>query len=220
VQQCVIVGLSAFGMTVARRLTELGCQVLAIDSNQERVQTMRDTVTQAVVADATDKELLTTLGVRDADAVVVSLGDQIDRSILVTLALKEVGAKNVIVKGVSDDHRKVLELIGVNEVIFPERDMAVRVANRLSAPRIVDQIELGQGYSVIELAAPQPWVGKTLLELGVRAKYTVEVILVKKSARGRALPEIDVPRPDAVIEPDDMLVVVGNDDALDAIKKL
>jgi len=181
---------------------------------------MRDTVSQAVVADATDKELLASLGVQDADAVVVSLGDHIDRSILVTLALKEAGARHIIVKGVSDDHRKVLNLMGVNEVIFPEREMAVRVANRLSAPRIVDQIELGEGYSVVELAAPQLWVGKTLLELAVRSEYNVEVIMMKKAARGRAVAKTEVPRPDAVIEPDDILVVVGSDDALDTIRKL
>ncbi len=219
-QQYVIVGLSAFGMTVAGRLAELGCQVLAIDTNRERVQAMKDVVSQAILGDATDKELLATLGVQDADAVVVSLGDHIDRSILVTLALKEAGAKHIVVKGVSDDHRKVLNLMGVHEIIFPEREMAVRVANRLSAPQIVDQIELGQGYSVIELAAPSPWIGKTLLELRVRPKYNVEVILVKKGARGRAVPEVGVPRPDAVIEPDDMLVIVGSDDALDVVKQL
>lgn len=220
-RQFAIIGLSAFGERVGKRLTELGCQVLVVDIDRDRIQEVKNWATEAVVADAIDKGVLAAMGLKDVDAAVVSLGNKIDLSILVTLFLKELGVRQIIVKGITPDHEKVLKLVGADEVIFPEEEMATRVANRLSAPTtVIDQIELAEGFSIVEIIAPKPWVGKTLAQLRVREKHSIEVILTKKRIPGADAPRASIPDPLEEIYKDDSLLLVGEESAIAAIKKL
>ena len=132
----------------------------------------------AVIADAADKEVLENLGISEVDAVVVSLGDRIDASILVTYYLRELGVKEIYAKAVSEDHGKILNVVGASEVIFPEKDMAERVANRLERSSILEYFEIADGYSIIEWAPPEAFVNKTLAELDLTNKFNVQVIMV------------------------------------------
>ena len=220
-RQFAIIGLSTFGERVGKRLSELGCQVLVVDRDRDRIQDVKNWATEAVVADAIDKGVLAAMGLKDVDAAVVSLGDKIDLSILVTLFLKELGVHRIVVKGITPDHAKVLKLVGADEVIFPEEEMATRVANRLSAPTtVIDQIELSEEFSIVEIIAPKPWIGKTLAQLRVREKYSIEVILTKKQVPGADTPRASIPDPLEEIHEDDRLLLVGEDSAISAIKKL
>jgi trk system potassium uptake protein TrkA len=218
--QFAIIGLSTFGERIGKRLSESGCQVLVIDRDRDKIQEVKNWATEAVVADAIDKSVLAAMGLKDVDGAVVSLGDKTDLSILVTLFLKELGVRRIIVKGNTPDHGKVLKLVGADEVIFPEEEMATRMANRLSAPRVIDQIELAEGFSIVEMLAPKSWVGKTLTRLRVRERHNVEVILVKKEVPGTDTPKVGIPDPSEEIGERDRLLLVGKDSAIAAMKKL
>lgn len=210
-----VIGLGKFGSHVARTLYERGQEVVGIDSDKERVQDMRDHCTQAITADCTDQDTLTALDVAGADALVVSMGESMDASILVTLYLRELGAKKIVVKAVSPDHGKILALIGATEVVHPERDTAVRVATALAAPSILEYLPLGPGFSLLELAAPVSFVGRSLGELQIRKRYHVLVVAVKN---GEAL-EL-VPGAAYTIARGDILVLIGKDEDLTAVTRL
>jgi trk system potassium uptake protein TrkA len=213
----VVIGMGNFGYYTARRLYEMGSEVMAIDHNKERIQSIKDQVSRAVVADATDREALERLGVPDVDVAVVSVGDRLDTSILITLYLKEMGVKEVMVKAVTEDHGKILEKIGASSVIFPERDSGVRLANSLSSPNVIEHLPLSQGYSILEMAASAKLVGKTLKELRLRNRFGVQVIAIKELVPERMhLP----PDPDFVLKDSDILIVVGQDESLESLKKL
>jgi trk system potassium uptake protein TrkA len=218
--QYAIIGLSTFGERIGKRLSESGCQVLVIDNDRDKIQEVKNWATEAVVADAIDKGVLAAMGLKDVDGAVVSLGDKTDLSILVTLFLKELGVRKIIVKGNTPDHGKVLKLVGADEVIFPQEEMAARIANRLSAPRVIDQIELAEGFSIVEMLAPKSWVGKTLIRLRVRERHNVEVILIKKDVPGADTPRVSIPDPSEEIGERDRLLLVGEDSAIAAMKKL
>ena len=215
-RKIVIIGAGSFGYHVAETLYKKGHEVLVIDKDKTVIQKIKDFCTQAVYADATDKETLEALGVKDMDAAVVSLGDRIEPSILVTLYLKELGVKEIIVKALSEDHAKILKYIGATEIIFPERDVAQRLANRLSAKNMLDYLNLAPGYSILEIVPPKKFVGKSLKELALRSKYGIQIIAVKE-----LVPEkVDlVPGGDFVIKDSDILIVVGKDEDLEKLSK-
>jgi trk system potassium uptake protein TrkA len=213
----VVIGIGNFGYYTAHHLYELGSEVMVIDSNKERIQSIKDQVSRAVVADATDREVLEHLGVPDVDVAVVSVGDRLDTSILITLYLKEMGVKEVVVKAVTVDHGKILEKIGASSVIFPERDSGVRLANSLSSPNVIEHLPLSEGYSILEIAASAKLVGKNLKELRLRNRFGVQVIAIKELVPDRMhMP----PDPDFVIKDSDILIVVGQDESLELLKKL
>ena len=213
----VVIGIGNFGYYTAQHLYELGSEVMVIDSNKERIQSIKDQVSRAVVADATDREVLEHLGVPEVDVAVVSVGDRLDTSILITLYLKEMGVKEVVVKAVTVDHGKILEKIGASSVIFPERDSGVRLANSLSSPNVIEHLPLSEGYSILEIAASAKLVGKNLKELRLRNRFGVQVIAIKELVPDRMhMP----PDPDFVIKDSDMLIVVGQDESLESLKKL
>ncbi|MDD5084419.1 MAG: TrkA family potassium uptake protein [Candidatus Omnitrophica bacterium] len=205
-KQIVVIGLGNFGYTLATSLAEGKCEVLALDRDRERIQQIKDFVTRAVVADAADKDALAELGINDADVAIVSLGDRIDVSILVTLFLKELGVKRILAKAVSDDHGKVLRLVGANEIIFPEKDEAVKLAASLIVPDILEYIRLSEDYSVVEIAAPEKFYSKSLKELQFRTKYGIEVLAIRRPLEGTLN---IIPSPDYKIQPDDCLVLIG-----------
>ena len=213
-----VIGLGHFGFNVAKRLYEDGHDVIAIDLRKELVQEIKGNSSQAIVADASERETLESIGVRDVDVAVVSLGEKLDASILVTLHLKEMGVEQIIVKALTDDHAKVLKMIGATELVFPEKDMAIRVAERLSTPTVLDQIEFMEGYSVVEIEAPKQFFGVALMEANIRHKYGLSVVLIRKKGEKGAV--LVAPRATDVISEGDILVLLGADDDIEKFKSL
>lgn len=210
-----VIGLGKFGATVVRSLHERGHEVIAIDRDRNRVQEVRDTSTQAIEANCTDQDTLRALGLQDADAVVVSLGEQMDASILVTLYLKELGLREIVVKAVSEDHGKILHLIGATEIVHPERDTARRVARGLGLRSIVEYLPLAADSSLVEVQVPAEFLGRTLAELEIRKRFQVLVVAIK---RGESL--VLATGGDERLQPGDVLVLVGRDVDLDAVGRL
>lgn len=214
-----VIGAGTFGSAVAETLSEGNNEVIVIDAAPEKVQAVQSFATQAVQADATDMETLVALGVNEADCAIVSLGEKIDLSILVTLHLKEMGVPEIVVKATTPEHGKILKLIGATEVIFPEKQMGQRVARRLSAPNIFDQIQLAEDLSALEVIAPPKLVGKTLKDLRLRDQYHVNLIAIR-APNGKGEMKTIIPRPEFQIRPEHVLVVVGMDDDIEAFKNI
>jgi trk system potassium uptake protein len=204
--QVAVIGLGKFGFHVAKSLHEAGHEVLAIDNNQSNVNEIADYTSKAVVLDARDKERLEALGIRDFDVVIVSLGERVDISALVSLHLKELGVKRLITKAGSDDHRKLLELIGVDEVIFPEREVAVRLAQRLSSPNLLELFNLGDDYGIQEIAPPESFFGKTLQSLELPQRLSLQVLAVRDALTHTMRVN---PGADFVVKESDSLLVLG-----------
>lgn len=208
-KQFIVVGLGRFGISVAETLSELGHDVLAIDKDEQIIQDIADKVTHAVQLDATDEYALRTLGVRNFDVAVVTIGSNIQSSIMVTLLLKEAGVNYIICKGQSELHKKVLLKIGADRVILPEKDMGIRVAHNLVSSNLVDLIELSEDYQIIEMKSPKSWVGKTLKQLDIRANYGITILAVREKDDINISPTADV-----VIPPGSVIVAVGSNEDL------
>ncbi|TCS70656.1 potassium channel family protein [Effusibacillus lacus] len=213
-KQYAIIGMGRFGTSVAKTLYEMGYEVLGIDSDEDRVQDAVDFVTHAVTADSTDENVLKALGIRNFDVVVVAIGADIQASILTTLILKEQGVKQIVVKAQNELHGKVLHKIGADKVVYPERDMGVRVAHNLISPNILDYIELSPEYSMVEIVANEKMVGKTLAESDIRRKFGCTVMAIKTGD------EINIsPMAHDRIKQGDILVVVGKNDNLQELEE-
>ena len=216
-----VIGLGRFGFSVAKTLAKYDAEVIAIDSQEERVKKAADFVTYAVQLDAIDEKALRSVGVQNVDTAIVSIGENIEASILVVMLLKELGIKNIIAKAVTTLHGKVLENLGVNRIIFPERDMAIRVAHSLIRPSVLEQLELSQEYSIVELPTPGNLVGKTLKDTQLRTKYGVNLIAIKRkitTEKGIIKDSWNVnPLPTDTIEKEDILVLIGLNEDLDKI---
>jgi trk system potassium uptake protein TrkA len=212
-----IIGLSSFGHFLATELSSNGHQVMVVDRSEYRIDRIKSLVDKAVIADATDKETLSTLGLADLDAVIVSLGDEMDASILVTLYLRELKVGNIIAKALTQDHGKILNIIGANQVVFPERDEAIRLAKTMESDYVLDAVELGEGISIIEIAPPQAFIGHTLGELNLRQKYDVLIVVIKE-----IVPEeiVLVPSPDHMIKDTSILMILGENEKLAKIQKM
>ncbi len=211
----IVVGLGRFGTEAARRLCELGCDVLAIDQKNELVQQISSDVTQAVVGDARDKEVLRALGAEDFDCGIVAIGDSLGDSVLATMNLKELGVPYVVCKAHDETHRQVLLKLGADKVVIPEQEQANRLARNLSSPNVLDYIELSDACGIIEMPAPTPWMGKSLKNLNVRAQLGVNIIAIKRNDTINVSPGADYE-----IQPGDVMVVLGETDALNAVQKL
>ncbi|NLP46516.1 MAG: TrkA family potassium uptake protein [Epulopiscium sp.] len=205
----VVFGLGRFGLSVAYTLSEKGYDVLVVDQNEEIIQEISDYVTHAVQADATDLDTLKTLGIGNFDVAVVAIGSNMQSSIMTALLVKELGVKYVLAKAQNNIHKRVLEKIGVDRVVFPERDMGIRVANKLVSKNIVDFIELSSEYSLVETGTLPEWIGKSLKELNIRAKYGINVMAIRHGS------EINIsPNADVILHKDDILVVIGSNEDL------
>jgi len=203
-KQFIIIGIGRFGRSMARTLTALGHNVLAVDQVKEIIDHIANEVTHAVQVDAMDEDALIALGVRNMDIAVVAIGEDVQASILVSVMLKELGVKYVVAKARNHIHGRVLERTGVDRVIYPERDMAVRVAHSLVASNTIDLMELSPEISIAEIDSPKEFHNRTLGEINFRALYGVSVIAIKNK-------EIIVANPGAQdqIEAGSILVVVG-----------
>jgi trk system potassium uptake protein TrkA len=214
-RQYAVIGLGEFGKSVALTLVKKGEEVIGIDSKEEVVRQLSDELTNAVCTDARDEKSLKALGIQDVDVAVVSVGEDLEASILITLTLKELGIKEIIAKAVSENQAKVLEKIGATRVIQPEKDMGIRLANSLISPRIIDHIELSGDYSLLEMSPPKEFIGKSLKELDIRKRYGLNVIAIKHSEK-----EIDIaPQAEHIIEGGDLLVVIGRNTDIEKVKK-
>jgi len=223
-----VIGLGRFGENIARALSEKGFEVIVIDSDENEVQLFADIVTHSFVLDATDERALKDAGIADVDVAIVSLGQNIDTSILVTLILKEIGVKEVIVKAVNERHGKILQKIGADKVIYPEREVAIRLAESFVSPKIFDYIELSPSHSIIEIAAPRQFFGKTLNEIQLRQKYGVTLIAIKRKipiVTDKGTPDF---KEDIIISPSideelaegDVITLLGRYEDLARIEKL
>jgi trk/ktr system potassium uptake protein len=214
-KRVVVIGLGIFGFNIAKDLYENGFEVVAVDKNKEAIQKIRGFSTKAVLADGTDKEVIESIGIQPDDVVIISFGEDLAASTLITLHLKEIKVKNIIVKAPNEDHKHVLEKVGATEVIIPERAMADKVAKSLISPNVLDYIPLSEDYTISELVPPASFFGKTIGELHLRTKYHVEVIAVREMLPDQIKM---VPRADFVIKDSDVLVVIGKEKDIQKIK--
>ena len=211
----IVIGLGRFGSETAKSLYRQGCEVLAIDISAELVQQIGEEVTQAVVGDARDKEVLRALDAKSFDCGIVAIGDSLGDSVLATMNLKELGVSYIVCKARNETHKQVLNKLGADRVVIPEKENAVRLAKSLGSTNVLDYIELSEDYGIIETPAPEKWDGKSLIELNVRAKLGVNILAVKRDG------EITVsPTADYRILKGDTLVVLGDNAALKAVQKL
>ena len=213
-KQFVVIGLGRFGSSVARTLSEKGSDVLAIDIDEEKVQAMAEEVTHSIQADATDEEAMKSIGIRNFDIAVISMGTDIHASILATLLTKELGIDYVVVKAQSRLHGKVLTKIGADKVVHPERDMGVRVANNLISSNVLDLIELSPGYTIAEVKASQKLYGYTLNDLQFRTRFGVNVIAIRNGEDINVTPKAT----DKITEGDN-LIVIGENENLERLRK-
>jgi trk system potassium uptake protein TrkA len=214
-KRVVVIGLGIFGFNIAKNLYENGIEVIAIDKNKDIIQKVKDFSTKALLADGTNKEILDSIGIQPDDVVIISFGEDLAASTLITLHLKEMKVKTIIVKAPDEDHKHVLEKVGATEVVIPERAMADKVAKSLVSPNVLDYIPLSEDYTISELVPPPIFFGKTIGELHLRSKYHVEVIAVKEM-----LPErlTMVPRADFMIKDSDVLIIIGREKDIQKIK--
>lgn len=209
-KQFAVIGLGRFGASVARSLAEAGYDVLGVDVLEERIRPLANVLTHVVQADATDEEVLRSLGIRNFDCCVVTVSSNLQSSILVTLMVKEQGVPVVVAKARDEQHGKVLAKIGADRIVYPERDMGVRLAHSLISGNILDLIELSPDHSIAEIAARDRLVGKNLRQLDLRSRYGLNVLAIKHDNN-----KINIsPRADDVIEEGDVLVVVGPNECI------
>jgi len=208
IRKFAVIGISTFGEYLSKHLADAGFQVMIVDSDELKIDKVKNFVSKAIVTDARDKETLENIGVTDFDVVVVSLGDKIDASILVTLYLKELGVKEIIAKASTEDHGKILHRIGATSVIFPERDAAFRLAKSLENSNILDVIPLDSGISILEFGPPNSFLGKTLKELDIINRFGIQIVIIKE-----LVPEnlVIVPRAGHVVKDSDILFGIGTD---------
>lgn len=211
-KQFVIFGLGRFGKSVATTLSESGCEVLVVDEDEDTINEMADIVTYAVRADATDPEVLKTLGISNFDGAIIGMGENLEASVMITILVKEMGIPYVLTKAQTDLHAKILKKVGADMVVFPEKETGIRIANNLVMGNLFDSVELSSTYSMVELEALYEWVGKNLLELNLRARFKINVIGIKKKN------DLNInPDPEDTIQADDILILTGRNDILNKL---
>jgi trk system potassium uptake protein TrkA len=227
-KQFAVIGLGRFGSSIARALSEMNFEVLAIDKDESLVNAMEGVVSQAVVLDATDAKSLIELGIKEFDTVIVSMGETIEDSIMITLTLKELGVKQVIVKAQNDIHSRILKRVGADRITLPEREMAEKLAQSLASPKIFDFIEVSETHGIVEMVLPRKFANKTLSELKLRDKYQVSVIAIKRKLPYSKPDGSTDFKEEVIIGPGgadetisgDVLILLGRNEDIDKIKKL
>jgi trk system potassium uptake protein TrkA len=213
----IIVGLGNFGSGAAETLAARGHEVIAIDTDEARVDAMASRIERAAVGDATQLAVLKRIGAQEASAAIVSVGDDITASILTTLALRDLKVPQIYVKVISVDHARVMERQGVTETIFPERESAIALGYRLAANGLINYIRLGPGFSIQEMAVPPQWIGQSLRELELRIRYHVQIIALRDLLHDQWYP---APDPDRPLTDSDTLVISGREEDLTSVAEL
>lgn len=226
-KQVVVIGLGKFGSSVVETLAKKGYEILAIDVSEEHVQAISEHATHAVQCDATDMRTLTELGVQNMDIAIVSIGEDIESSVLIVMALKELGVKEIIAKAATPLHAKILDKLGATKVVYPERDVAIRVATHIMAPNIIDSLSLSSEYCISEIPAPHSFIGKMLKDTNIRNLYKVNIIAIKREAtdiqRGKSVIKESVnvaPSGDDIVMDGDILVFLGHEDDIEKLSRL
>ena len=214
-KQFAVIGLGNFGYYLATQLYNKGYEVLAIDKKPDLVQEIKDSVNQAIVADATERKTLEAMGLEQMDAAVVCIGSVLSNSILATLNLKDIGVKRVLAKALSEAHGRILYKIGASEVFFPEKDLALSLAERIHNPNMIDYLPFLEGYSIIELSPPKDFIGKSLQDLDLINRLGIQIIAVKEVIQDRL---ILIPTANFVIKDSDILIMLGRNESLDKLK--
>ena len=217
VKKFIMLGMGTFGSALATKLAANGCQVTGVDQRRERLDLLKNVLHEAVIGDSTDREVLENLPIRDATAVFISLGETISQSLLATLHVRELGARNVIVKGVTKEHGKILEHLGVDRVVFPEEEVARELADRMTWPNVLDYLPIDPEYSVAEVAMPSSLSGKTLAEANLRSRIGVHVMGIKDVMKGKF--EMFPDGKTRLLE-DQVLLVVGREKEIAALREL
>ncbi|MFQ5607805.1 MAG: potassium channel family protein [Candidatus Zixiibacteriota bacterium] len=210
-----VIGLGNFGFYAAKTFAEEGVEVIAIDTNADRVNSIAEFVEQAVVADASDIEVLRKLEIANTDAVIISTGESMQQSILITMFLKELDAANVIVKAISEDHARVLEKVGADKVVMPEKETAIKTARSLSTPNMIDFVPLMEDYMIAEISPGKALLGKSLEQSELRSKYHVQLLAIKEVLPDRF---IFVPPADYRFKDSDIIVILGRKESIDKLR--
>ena len=213
-KQIAVLGLSRFGASVARALTNMGVEVMGVDKNPDKVADLAHDITHAVQADILDDDALDSLGLRNFDVVVLSIKD-VEISCIATMALKDHGAVKIVAQAGGEAHGKILERIGADKVIMPEKDMGIRLARSLSSNNLIDYMELSAKHSLMELEAIDEWVGRTLKQSNIRNRYKINVVAIRSGKVLRVAPGSD-----DIIHDGDVLVVIGENTDLERVTKL
>jgi trk system potassium uptake protein TrkA len=213
-KQVAVIGLGRFGASVARTLASAGCEVLGVDVEESRVKAVADEITDAVRANALDEEALRALGLRNFEVVIVAIGHEVQASILVTVLLKEMGIPKIVAKAQDDLHGRVLQKVGADIVVFPERDMGVRLAHTLISRNIIDEIQLSTDYSILEMEAPPRFLDRSLKDLELRQRFGLTVLAIRRADR-------IIVSPDAtqIVEEGDILVTLGQPEKLESLNE-
>ena len=211
-RQFAVLGLGRFGQSLVKTLIENDCDVLCCDKDIDIVIEMAKYGCHALQADVTDVHVLDQFGINNFDVVIVAIGEDMEGSILATMMAKELGAKFVIAKAKNDIQKSILEKVGADRVVLPERDMGVRIANTLITTNIIDYINLSDKFAIVEIQPEKNWVNKSILDSNVRAKYGLNIVAIKRQNH-----IIVSPLPSEVIEEKDILVVVGKNDVIQRI---
>jgi len=206
VKQFVVIGLGNFGFNVAKSLSIKGHQVLAIDISEERIDEIKEYVSEAIIADAKNTKVLNEFIHESVDSVIISIGQNMESSILTTHYLKDRKIKRIIVKAINENHAKILELMGADDVILPEKDMAISLAQKLSSNNMLEYLPLTSEFSIVEAAVPENFIGKTLRETKLRSKYNLLVIAVKDIMKDKFHL---MPNADFKIVPDCLMIIMG-----------
>ncbi len=211
-----VIGLGSFGSNLVKTLAKKNVEIIAIDIDEIKVNEIKDVATQPITMDATSKENLTSIGITDVDCVIVSAGPSLEPSIMIVYILKELGVKKIIAKALSEDHEKILFLVGANEVYYPERDIAKKIGTQLSFSNLLDYLPIESGFVIQEIAPPDSFIGKSLGEINLRKKYNVTVIAIKS-----IIPESTTMNPgaDFLIKESDIMLVFGSDVDIEKLHK-
>lgn len=217
-RQFGVIGLGNFGFSLAKTLSEKGCEVLCIDQDMDKVQEIKDIVINSIQADATDEKVLKSTGMAEVDVAIISLGQNMEASILTAMILQDLGVKDIVVKVVSDMHAKVLKKLGISRVVFPEKDMGKRIAESLIAPRIIEHLELTENFGIEEVIPPDDFINKNIKDLQIRSKYGVTVLAIKRQTQSGKEELLVNPTGDDQINSGDVLIVIGHEDNLHKLR--
>lgn len=219
-RRVAVIGAGTFGMSVAERLVEIGCEVVVADHDEEKVREAAAVVPRAVQINVGDEQSLKAAGVADVDAAVVAIGDEIDASVLATMLLKDLGVGIVMSKANSEVHGKLLARCGADRVIFPEREVGIRVAHILQGPNVLDYIEVASGVALVELPVDDRLAGKTLKDTDIRRRFQITVLALKRPGEG-LVPEdaVEIAGPDTLLEEGAIMLLIGREERLQAFEK-
>ena len=199
----LILGVGEFGGTIAKRMNELNCDVLVVDSNEDRINDILPYVTSARIGDCSNREILESLGVNNFDVCIVAVGGLFQTSLEATCTLKELGAHFVMARATNDVQMKFLKMVGADEIAYPEKQTAIRFATKYASDTILDFIQLDSNYSIYEMRVPKEWYGKSLAQIDVRKKYNINIITMKRGE------EVSIPMADTKFMSDDVVFVIG-----------